>query len=224
MSELRKIITVDGLAASGKTTLAKQLADKLGFKHFNSGSIYRAFAYGYQKKFGDFNPQLALTYAQTCSLSLLPDSSIEIDGEILLHQNQDMLTSAKISDLTSQLSAIPEVRTTLYQVQRQAYLSENIVAEGRDQGTIVFPESLAKFFIIASAEVRAQRRKTQQPNLNENELTKELSERDKRDSLRTIAPTVPAHDAIIIENNTADPDSVVLKMESFVLSKLNSLK
>lgn len=233
MTEGRKVITVDGLAGSGKSTLARLLAERLGFVHFSSGLHYRAI--GYLALREGLTPEFAAEAAKCLErhrIQLRVDGGLLIDGAAL----GDELYQPRVSEMTSKFAALPEVRSALVRLQRDVFPGCPLVAEGRDMGTVIFPDANIKFFIEASCEVRVRRRLAQlgyetyeaalARGLTENELNSlkkdieiEIIERDARDCQRAIAPTVAAADAVTIDNSSQTLTQVVQCMYDAVASR-----
>ncbi|MBX7138171.1 MAG: (d)CMP kinase [Oligoflexia bacterium] len=210
MTANRKVITVDGLAASGKSTLAKHFAERLHYAHLNTGMLYRAVGLAALLNSVDRNDESALFEMMQkarfeFALSPARGTIIKLDGREL----GDELFTPEVSEATSLASRHPRVRERLLAIQRQAFPGTNIVAEGRDVGTVVFPDADLKLFITASEEVRRERRLRQmarsRPGEDLNrlklEIEREIAERDRRDTSRAVAPAVPAADAIVIDNS-----------------------
>ncbi|RMG39907.1 MAG: (d)CMP kinase [Candidatus Dadabacteria bacterium] len=224
-ADSRIIITVDGLAGSGKTALSRELAARLGYRHFSTGQLYRALGYlALKERVCPDNEDSVLKLLGQHEIKLIRTedggSAVAVDGhrlsEVELHQPQ-------VSDATSKAAAHPAVRSALLQMQRCAFPGENLVAEGRDLGTVVFPDAAVKFFITADEEVRSARRLKQLSegtdklaadgdNLLKKQLKVEIDERDRRDASRKVAPAVPADDAIIIDNSRQPLTAVVQTM------------
>ena len=196
------VIAIDGPAGSGKSTTAKNVAEKLGFIHINTGAMYRGIALKCIQE--DVNIEdtsqlnhllthTKLEFAAEGKLTLFMDG-VDISAEI---------TSVQVTDFVSQVSAISEVREKLVQYQRKMAEGLNVVLEGRDIGTVVFPNADHKFFLVADIHERARRRKKEMEAKGEvvslEELTAEMLERDRKDSTRKHSPLKKAEDAVEID-------------------------
>ena len=217
----RKVITIDGLAGSGKTSISRALAERTGFAHFNSGLLYRSVGFLALSNGVGVEDEAALDI-------LLRQNSIEllyVDGVPQLRINGVVinrggeLQAPEISEAASRAAALPAVRAHLIKLQREAFPGVNIVAEGRDMGTVVFPEADLKFFIEASVDIRMNRRvdqllqgasdgKSEREKL-EKQIEIEILERDARDRGRAISPTIPAPDAILVDNSAVSLTQLV---------------
>ncbi len=218
----RKVIAVDGLSATGKSSLSKALAKKIGFVHLSTGAIYRAVAYLTIKENIDHDDQDSIVdNLKKHNLKLiLKDSSARmlVDGQDVT----DFLYTPRISELTSITSSYPKVRESLTDAQRNAFEGENIVVEGRDIGSIIFPDADIKFFIKVDTEIKIKRRINQLSDgktLTKDEFQKltnemkiEILERDERDANRVTAPTIAVNDAIIIDNSKDGIENTIKKM------------
>ena len=208
----RKVITIDGLAGSGKSSLAKSLAKKTGFNFLSSGLIYRALGYIISKQEIDTNSERAvLSCLDDFQIKLLNDRDfnclIELDGKEIT----SMLYAPEISEASSSVSHHLAVRQRLLQYQLAAFEDNNLIAEGRDMGTVVFPNADLKVFLNCDAEVLAERRlaqlqksqiglSAQELKILKSKLKIEITERNERDLKRKNSPTLPASDALVIDN------------------------
>ena len=201
-----KIITIDGPSGVGKGTLAKNLSDELGWIVLDSGSLYRMVGYlSLKSDTKDFSEISKIINKEEISFKFLKKNS-----NISLFLGEDNLSefirNEEVAELASEFAAIPEVREYLYKIQR-SFLDKGkgLIADGRDMGTILFPEAKHKFFITASAEERARRRENQLKesglSVNMRNLQERIEERDKKDSSRVISPLVPAEDAVVIDSS-----------------------
>ena len=201
-----KIITIDGPSGVGKGTLAKNLSDELDWIVLDSGSLYRMVGYlSLKNDTKDFSEIRKIINKEEISFKFLSKTS-----NISLFLGEDDLSefirNEEVAKLASEFAVIPEVREYLFKIQR-AFLDKGkgLIADGRDMGTILFPEAKYKFFITASAEERARRRENQLKesglSVNMRNLQKQIEERDKKDSSRKISPLVPAEDAVVIDSS-----------------------
>lgn len=204
------IVAIDGLAASGKGTLAKRLAEALGFAHLDSGLIYRAVAWKVLQD-GGADLESAAIFA-----------AIGLRAEDLT--NPDLRTEI-VAKAASKVAAIPEVRKAVLDFQRNFAKSppggaKGAVLDGRDIGTVVCPEADVKIFVTATPEERARRRfeelKPTHPHLTLDAVKTDLADRDRRDTERPIAPAVPAPDAHLLDTTNLSIDSVVAKAKALV--------
>ena len=202
-------IAIDGPAASGKSTVAKLIADRLGYTFINTGAMYRAVTW-YMLEQG-INP--ADTAAVLESLPSVP-LSFGKDGSRSVVLGEE-LTSQQVNDHVSTIAAIPEVRALLVERQREYNRREPVVMEGRDIGTVVFPDTPFKYFVTASEEVRAARRAAEG-------LTDSIAERDRKDSSRATAPLAQAPDALLVDTSDMTIDQVVRFITDNIQQKLSS--
>ncbi len=196
------VIAIDGPAGSGKSTSAKNVAEKLGFIHINTGAMYRGIALKCIQEDVNIEDPSQLNH-------LLTHTKLEFaaEGELTLFMDgvdiSAEITSFKVTDFVSQVSAISEVREKLVQYQRKMAEGLNVVLEGRDIGTVVFPNADHKFFLVADIHERARRRKKEMEAKGEvvslEELTAEMLERDRKDSTRKHSPLKKAEDAVEID-------------------------
>ena len=201
-----KIITIDGPSGVGKGTLAKNLSDELDWIVLDSGSLYRMVGYlSLKNDTKDFSEIRKIINKEEISFKFLSKNS-----NISLFLGEDdlseLIRNEEVAKLASDFAIIPEVREYLFKIQR-AFLDKGkgLIADGRDMGTILFPEAKYKFFITASAEERARRRENQLKesglSVNMRNLQERIEERDKKDSSREISPLVPAEDAVVIDSS-----------------------
>lgn len=208
------IITIDGPSGTGKSTIAKMLAGQLGISFFDTGAMYRAFAWWIDSnKMEDF-----IEAAATFSLEIKET----IAGKryfVGTTDVTDLIRSEKINKIVSQISAIKEVRDALLPMQRQYAATHSCVFEGRDLGTVVFPNADVKIFLTATSEVRALRRQKETPHMTVQEVLASLKARDDFDSKREIAPLICPKDALVIETSNLSLDQVLNQLVEYVTQK-----
>ena len=209
------VIAIDGPSASGKGALARGIAQKFGFNILDSGVLYRLYAY-------------------LSKMSFSPDEiANQIEGHVEFKKNKEkLLISYKSNDVTSELrseiiaksasehSSKKEVREALFNIQRNFYDGEGLVADGRDMGTVVFKDAKLKIFLTASPEERAKRRFIELQNLGQEvnmpALIADIEKRDKKDSSRKLSPLLPAEDAHIIDSSNMKLDEVFSLAEKLI--------
>ena len=218
------IVAIDGPAASGKSTSAKLLAKELGFLYLDTGAMYRCVSWAIIKDEIDLsNDRQLLNFLKIFKIDLKNTgnrSSFYVNNKDVT----DLIRKSNISQRVSEVSAIPDIRDYMVDIQRNYAKSENCVMEGRDIGTVVFPKAEVKFFIIASDEVRAKRRKLELESLGEkkslSELIDEIRRRDDFDSNRGHSPLKKAFDAIEIDTTDLSIDEQVKLMLGIVKQKI----
>ncbi len=203
------VIAIDGPAGAGKSTIAKLLAKRLGLQYLDTGAMYRAVALAVKE--ASISPEDEAKIER-----LLPTLTIDLDGERVFLNGRDvshLIRTPEIDLLASAVSRLGAVRRYLTQLQREFASKKGIVAEGRDMGTVVFPDSPYKFFLTATPEERAKRRKKQLEMQGENVLyetiLKQIKKRDKQDSDRAIAPLRQAEDAQLIDTTGKTIDEIL---------------
>ena len=213
------IITIDGPAGSGKSSAAKELARRLGFEFLDTGAMYRAVTLAALRGGVDVSdPQAVQRLLDELRLEMSP-------GRVLLN-GEDVSQKIRAGTVTAASGAVadsPLVRRCLVEWQRQIAAGRNMVCEGRDQGTVVFPQAECKFFLVAQPEERARRRQRDMAARGEtiawDEVLNAQELRDARDRERDLAPMIPASDAIILDSTQLTMDQVVERMEQHVRQK-----
>lgn len=203
-------IAIDGPAGAGKSTIAKEVAKRLKFIYIDTGSMYRALTLGCVRL--GFDPlDEKLTVANLDKLKV----RLSKDGKVFLNDQDvsNFIRTEEISKLTSPVSAIPEVRKYLVGLQREMAQCQNVVMDGRDIGTNVLPNAQVKIFMVASPEIRAERRRIELKekgiNLGYDEVLKEIIQRDYNDTHRKINPLSQANDAVLIDTSDMTPIEVI---------------
>jgi len=228
------IITIDGPSASGKSTVARMLAHRLGYYYLSTGLIYRSIAYNLINKYGyrlETLSNLRQEDIKECADSTrLRYEYNEGSQEHIFFDNHDItpyLKDKQIDQATSLISVNKYVRNAVTTIQHAIAHDYNIVIEGRDVGSVVFPHAQVKFFLTASIQARAERWRKDQEKYNnylsQEEAVRFITERDERDKNRTIAPLIVPQDAIVVDNSFLDIEQTVIKMISIVSVYLSEL-
>ncbi len=210
-----EVITVDGPTASGKGTIASKLAQVLGFHYLDSGALFRLTALSCLAN------RLDLSDAASCAQAALKMRLRFEEGKIFLFDQDvtDAIREEKIGIAASQVATMPAVREAILSLERGLCREPGLVADGRDMGTVVFPQARLKIFLTASAKVRAERRYKQliQRGISANlaDLTRDLEERDRRDRERTVSPMRPAADARLLDSSEMTIDETVDRILSW---------
>jgi len=204
------LITIDGPGGSGKGTIAQLVAARLGWHCLDSGALYRIVAVAGLKRGISLDDESALVQlAGALDIRFGVDGSISVDDEDFTHGIRDEAASLG----ASQVGALPALRAALLDRQRRFAALPGLVADGRDMGTVVFPEARLKIYLTASAEERAQRRYKQLINKGQGvslpALLEDIRARDERDTQRAVAPLRPADDAIVIDSTSMGIEEVV---------------
>ena len=225
------IITIDGTSSTGKSTIAKRIAKKLDYIYIDSGAMYRALTYYAMT----YNLMSKIFFKKT---SLINDlSKIKIDFRKSYSNNnlevnlngisvENKIRSLEVSDLVSQLAAIDEVRTFMVKIQHSLAKNKGVVMDGRDIGTVVFPEAELKFYLEASTELRSERRfeelKETDKNISFNEVYNNINLRDTQDINRSNSPLRKASDAILIDTEKLTLDEVENKISYYISTTLSN--
>ncbi len=208
------IITIDGPAGAGKSTVSKELARRLGYTYLDTGAMYRAVAWAARKKGVDAGDEKALS-------ELCNDLRLVFDGDRILVNGEDvssLIRTTEMDGFSSEVSRVAVVREYLTGIQRELGRQGQLVAEGRDMGTVVFSRAAHKFFLTASVRERARRRKRQLRNQGKEvtyeEILARIEARDRADSTRSIAPLQAAPDCIVIDSSDLTVEDVLEKILS----------
>jgi cytidylate kinase len=206
----KKIITIDGPSASGKGLLARKLAKELDFILLDSGLLYRAYSYCFDK---EKNHDLAMNFFSQLTIEGVAGEMEVFEGnnditQLLRHEN--------VALSASKLSSLKETRENLIAFQRGLANDYGLIADGRDMGTVVFPDAATKIFLIADVEVRAKRRFLELQNtgqgVNMRDLIEDIRLRDEADRAREISPLVPAADSVEVNSSNLTPQEVLNKV------------
>ncbi|MEQ8634745.1 (d)CMP kinase [Gimesia maris] len=217
------IVTIDGPAGSGKSTAAKGLADRLGFEFLDTGAMYRCVAWAVLQKQVDPADEAAVV-----DLSRQIQISFS-DAQVLVNDEEvtGLIRTPEVTEVASVVAQYSGVREELVRLQRDAASGTNIVSEGRDQGTVVFPDAFCKFFLVADPEERARRRheelQSEGKDITVDEILRQIYQRDQRDEQRDVAPLKAADDALEINTSAVTIDEVLDRLEQTVRERISSL-
>jgi CMP/dCMP kinase len=212
----KSVITVDGPAGSGKSTVSRILAKRLGYLYLDTGAMYRAVALRWAREGLSFSDEAALERVCTGL-----DLQFRLEGgENHLYLGEEDVSAAirspEMDRLSSTLSALQQVRKAMTELQKKLGSNGRVVAEGRDMGTVVFPEADFKFFLTADLEIRAERRYRERimrgETISLKNVAREMIKRDEQDMNRILSPLRPAEDAVLIDTSCLNPDQVMNAM------------
>lgn len=219
-------IAIDGPGGAGKSTVARAVAKQLGFIYVDTGAIYRAIGLKFVRTGKSFTNENIISVLPGTELSLTHidgEQHIIIDGEDV----SSLIRTQEISSAASKVSAVPEVRAFLLDLQRDIARKNNVIMDGRDVGTVILPNAEVKIFLTANVEVRARRRHRElmakgleTPDTFERVL-KEVAERDKADSERATAPLKPTEDAVLVDTSDMDFEQSVQTVINIIRRKVN---
>lgn len=205
------VVAIDGPAGAGKSTIAKIVAERLGYAYIDTGAMYRSVTWKFLQSGAEFDEALISEIAHTCVIEFRPEAKVNrvfVDGT----EVTDAIRSAEVTANVSRVAAIGPVREAMVVQQRRMGETGGVLMDGRDIGTVVFPNAQLKLFLTASVEERARRRyqelvdKGQQVDLAQ--LQQEIADRDRQDSERAISPLRQAEDALLLDTSAMTIDEV----------------
>lgn len=210
------IVTIDGPAGSGKSTAARRLAQRLGFQFLDTGAMYRAVAWAcLQRRIDLADEDEVGRLARNLEIRFANDRVFADDTDVTR-----AIRTPEVTEVSSLVALNGQVREAMVELQRKAAAGLNIVCDGRDQGTVVFPDAECKFFLTANPETRAVRRHqellAQGKDVPVEDILAQIRDRDLRDESRTVAPLKPAPDAILLDTSFLGADEVLEALESRV--------
>lgn len=216
------VITIDGPAASGKSSVSRELSKLFSIPWVSTGAFYRGLAYVAIQKQIDLSDKEALTelaMSDVWRVEMAPEKTqVWFDNKDVT----DFIFKEDVGNVASKISHYPEVRSSLLDHQRQcAFVARGLVAEGRDCGTVVFPQAEVKVYLTASSENRAQRR-AQELGLDEKELAVQQKQRDEQDSTRKVAPLQIPPDALVVDATQMTLSDVIQKVYAFAKEKVDA--
>lgn len=220
------IITIDGPSGSGKGTIASKLAQHYGYHLLDSGALYRLLGLAAQQAGliqATLDVPALVALAQQVDIRFVTDESHKIKVLLNGENVSDSIRTETVGEVASIVAAVPELRTALFKRQQDFAAPPGLVADGRDMGTVVFPQAPAKIYLTASAEARADRRVKQLQGMGENvkidAILADIQARDKRDMERTVAPLKPADDAFVLDSSSLTIDEVLQSLIQYVDEK-----
>jgi cytidylate kinase len=208
------IIAIDGPAGAGKSTIARALAERLNFIYIDTGAMYRAIAH--EALTAGVPLEEAAEVAKAATIEFRPVGRIFINGQDV----SDHIRTPEVSSAASRVAAVKDVRSVLVDKQRHIGANGNVVMEGRDIGTVVFPNALVKIFLDADPIERVRRRGGDLPDVPLDQLAAQIRERDERDSERAHSPLVQAPDAVRLDSTTMSTEQVMDAILELVHSRI----
>lgn len=219
------VIAIDGPSGAGKGTVSQLIAQKLNWTILDSGAIYRVLALAaLHHEVALENEEALAQLAAHLDVRFTSDSNLQIHVHLEGEDVSQSIRTQQVAGAASKVAAFPRVREALLRRQRGFRQAPGLVADGRDMGTVVFPDAPVKIFLTASAEERANRRAKQlrdaDQDVNMQRLLTEIRERDERDANRAVAPLKPAEDALVLDSSAMDIQQVLHECLNYVESKL----
>jgi cytidylate kinase len=222
MAEKQGVVTIDGPSGAGKSTISRLLAARLAYTYLDTGAMYRAVGFKVKEAGLDLDQEAGRAalpgLLAEIDITLAPAASSSDDARVFVNGKEvsHVIRTAEMGMIASRVSAEPMVRKKLTEMQRQIGSKGGIVAEGRDTGTVVFPQAEYKFYMDASPEERARRRQLQLKEKGQEVefqiLLEQITKRDSDDSARSLAPLKPAQDAVIVDTSSLSIEEVVSAM------------
>ena len=216
---MTKVVTIDGPSGVGKGTISEYLSDKLAWNYLNSGALYRAIAWVVKNDSIRLSDITTLENASKNIHFTIQENKLHIEYEN--KEISSLIYNEEVAKVASKVSSVPKVRESILSIQRSFKKEPGLIAEGRDMGSVIFPEAQVKIFLTASIETRAQRRfkqlKDRKFNVSLPALIKDLDARDKRDKSRESSPLIIPEGAFVIETD----DLTVIEVKKIVKDKVN---
>jgi cytidylate kinase len=192
-----KVIAIDGPAGAGKSTIARRLANRLGFTYIDTGAMYRSVALIAARRGVNTGDDAGLSaLAADLKIDLAPPNRVVVDGEDVT----EAIRATEVTAAASVVAAVPGVRRAMVEKQRAVARTADVVMEGRDIGTVVFPDAAVKIFLDAHTDERVRRRHGERPDVAQERLAVQIAERDQRDRSRVDSPLIPAEDAHYVDS------------------------